>query len=64
MENADDEDMAIVSERFSIPFFSLPDPETVVEALPGTWSAERPKKWGSLKVQEYLRKKRMEINLV
>ncbi len=56
--------MAIVSERFSIPFFSLPDPETVVEALPGTWSAERPKKWGSLKVQEYLRKKRMEINLV
>lgn len=64
VENADNEEMTIVPERFSIPFFSLPDPETIVEVLPGTWSAERPKKWGTLKVQEYLRKKRGEINPV
>ena len=44
--------------RYSIPFFAAPDPETVVEALPGCWSEEAPKWWKPLNAGEYLRRKR------
>ncbi|KIX08962.1 uncharacterized protein Z518_00040 [Rhinocladiella mackenziei CBS 650.93] len=50
-------------ERYSIPFFSAPDPETVIEALPGTWGEEKPKKWGPLPVADYWAKKRRDIKL-
>ncbi|KAK4988635.1 hypothetical protein LTR50_003818 [Elasticomyces elasticus] len=30
--------------RYSIPFFATADPDTVIEALPGTWGEERPKR--------------------
>jgi isopenicillin N synthase-like dioxygenase len=58
----DFEDTDTVPERFSIPFFSFPDHGTVVDALPGTWDAERPKKWPPLDVDEYVKRKRAEIN--
>lgn len=35
----------IVSDRYSIPFFATADMDTVIDALPGCWSEERPKKY-------------------
>ena len=44
--------------RYSIPFFASPDPATVVEALPGCWSEEVPKRWKAISAGDYLRRKR------
>jgi isopenicillin N synthase-like dioxygenase len=44
--------------RFSIPFFSSPDPDTIVEALPGCWDDEVQKKWKPMHAGNYLRRKR------
>jgi hypothetical protein len=44
--------------RYSIPFSAAPDPETIVQALPGCWSEEVPKKWKPINAGDYLRRKR------
>jgi isopenicillin N synthase-like dioxygenase len=35
----------VVPDRYSIPFFATADMDAVIEALPGCWSDERPKKY-------------------
>lgn len=45
-------------ERYSIPLFAAPDPETIIKVLPGCWTEEIPKKWGSINAGNYLRRKR------
>ncbi|KAJ7812651.1 thymine dioxygenase [Mycena olivaceomarginata] len=40
-------------ERYSIPY----DFSTVVDCIPGTWSAERPKKYEPISAQEYIMKR-------
>jgi isopenicillin N synthase-like dioxygenase len=47
--------------RYSIPFFSSPDPETIVEALPGCWSEDIPKRWKPINAGNYRRRKREGI---
>ena len=47
--------------RYSIPFFAVPDPETTVQALPGCWTEEIPKKWGPINAGNYLRRKREAV---
>ena len=44
--------------RYSIPFFASPDPATVVEALPGCWSEEVPKRWKAICAGDYIERKR------
>jgi len=48
---ADDE---ICKARYSIPFFATADPDTVIEALPGCWSEDNPKKFESVTAWGYL----------
>lgn len=40
--------------RYSIPFFSVCDPDTVIDALPGCWSEENPKKYEPVTTTEYV----------
>ncbi|GME51075.1 hypothetical protein GTA08_BOTSDO04024 [Neofusicoccum parvum] len=40
--------------RYSIPFFSAPDDETLIEALPGCWSEENPKKYEAVTAEQYV----------
>ncbi|CAD6588648.1 MAG: hypothetical protein ASARMPRED_003677 [Alectoria sarmentosa] len=47
--------------RYSIPFFASPDPATVVDALPGCWSEEVPKRWKAISAGDYLRRKREAV---
>ena len=44
--------------RYSIPFFASPDPATVVEALPGCWSEEVPRRWKAISAGDYIKRKR------
>ena len=45
----------VVPERYSIPFFAAPDPDTLIEALPGCWDEEgRPKMYESVTCREYV----------
>lgn len=44
--------------RYSVPFFASPDSATVVEALPGCWSEEVPRRWKAISAGDYLRRKR------
>ncbi|KAJ7597562.1 Clavaminate synthase-like protein [Mycena floridula] len=44
-------------ERYSIPYFCAADFDTVVECVPGTWSAENPKKYEPISAREYLMKR-------
>ena len=44
--------------RYSIPFSATPDPETIVQALPGCWNEEVPKRWKPIRAGDYLRRKR------
>jgi isopenicillin N synthase-like dioxygenase len=48
-------------ERYSIPFFVAPDPETMIEALPGCWSEDVPKRWKPINAGDYLLRKREGI---
>ncbi|KAF6235478.1 hypothetical protein HO173_006161 [Letharia columbiana] len=47
--------------RYSVPFFASPDPATVVEALPGCWSEEVPRRWKAISAGDYLRRKRQAV---
>jgi len=44
-------------ERYSIPFSAVPDPETMIEALPRCWSEDVPKRWKPINAGDYLRRK-------
>ena len=44
--------------RYSIPLSATPDPETIVQALPGCWNEEVPKRWKPIRAGDYLRRKR------
>lgn len=48
--------------RYSIPFFASPDPEVMIEALPGCWSQDVPKRWKPINTGEFLRRKREAIS--
>jgi isopenicillin N synthase-like dioxygenase len=48
-------------ERYSIPFFASPDPEATIEALPGCWSQDVPKRWKPINTGDFLRRKRAAI---
>ncbi len=48
-------------ERYSIPFFAAPDPETTIEALPGCWSKDVPKRWEPINAGDFLLRKREGI---
>ncbi|KAK6909639.1 hypothetical protein I203_103660 [Kwoniella mangroviensis CBS 8507] len=49
---ADDGEMT--RERYSIPYFCSADPERVIDALPGTYSETRPKKYAPITSREYI----------
>jgi isopenicillin N synthase-like dioxygenase len=44
----------VVPERYSIPFFATADMDAVIEALPGCWDEESPKKYGAVTAWEYV----------
>ena len=52
---------AMTPERYSIPFFAVPDPETMIEALPGCWGEEMPMRWKPINTSDYLLRKRGSI---
>ncbi|KAI8591545.1 hypothetical protein BDZ88DRAFT_443716 [Geranomyces variabilis] len=45
---------AVVPARYSIPFFATADPNTVIDALPGTYDSEDPKRWDRVTAAEYV----------
>ncbi|KAJ7732952.1 thymine dioxygenase [Mycena maculata] len=47
----------MLPERYSIPFVSRNDPDVVVDCIPGTWDAQRPKKYEPISAGEYVRKR-------
>lgn len=53
-----EEEGGMTPARYSVPFFAAPDPGAVVEALPGCWGEEVPRRWGPIVAGEYLRRKR------
>jgi isopenicillin N synthase-like dioxygenase len=52
------DDLGLISERYSIAFFSFPDAETNVESLHSCCSDQAPKRWGPINAGEYLLRKR------
>lgn len=50
-----------IPERYSIAYFSAPDPATVVEALPCCCGDQAPKRWKSVNAGDYLRRKRAAL---
>jgi isopenicillin N synthase-like dioxygenase len=48
--------------RYSIPFFASPDSEVTIEALPGCWSQDMPKRWKPIITGDFLRRKREAIS--
>lgn len=44
----------ILPPRYSIPFFATADPETLITALPGCWSATNPKLYEPVTATEYV----------
>jgi len=49
-----DSKTGITKERFSIPYFVSADKDKVIEALPGTFSEDTPKRYEPIKAGEYL----------
>lgn len=47
--------------RYSIPFFAVPDPETIIEPLPGCWSKDVPKRWKPINAGDFLLRKRKSV---
>lgn len=50
----EDSDGAVVPDRYSIPFFATADMDTVIDALPGTWTQDRPKKYDPVTAWGYV----------
>lgn len=55
-----DDGVVVIPERYSIAYFSDPDPETVIEALPACCGDHVPSRWKPMNAGEYLRKKKRE----
>ncbi|KAJ7464086.1 thymine dioxygenase [Mycena latifolia] len=47
----------MIPDRYSIPYFCSADFGKVVDCIPGTWSAARPKKYEPISAQEYIMKR-------
>ncbi|KAJ7263451.1 Clavaminate synthase-like protein [Mycena rebaudengoi] len=47
----------MIPARYSIPYFCCADFKTVVDCIPGTWDAERPKKYEPISAEEYVMKR-------
>ena len=45
----------VVPRRYSIPFFAMPNLDTVIEALPGCWGEDRPKLCEKVTAGEYVK---------
>jgi isopenicillin N synthase-like dioxygenase len=54
--NKDGTDLA--PERYSVAFFASPDPESEIDALPGCWGENVPKRWKPMNAGDYLQRKR------
>lgn len=54
-QDGDGDDDKVLPPRYSIPFFAAPDPDTLIDALPGCWSASNPKKYDPVTVGEYVK---------
>ncbi|WVQ82264.1 hypothetical protein IAT38_004392 [Cryptococcus sp. DSM 104549] len=48
------DDGEMTRERYSIPYFCSADRDRIIDALPGTWSETRPKKYSPITSGEYL----------
>jgi len=51
----------IIPSRYSIPYFCAADLSTIVDCIPGTWSADRPKLYQPISAGEYILK-RLSLN--
>jgi len=47
----------LLPSRYSIPYFCAPDMSMIIDAIPGTWSADQPKKYEPVSVKEYAMKR-------
>ncbi|KAG1854772.1 thymine dioxygenase [Suillus tomentosus] len=47
----------MLPDRYSIPYFCAADFSTVVDSIPGTWTADYPKKYEPVSVEEYVMKR-------
>ena len=50
-----------IPERYSIAYFSAPDPATIVEALPCCYGDDLPQRWKPMNAGEYLLRKRAAL---
>jgi isopenicillin N synthase-like dioxygenase len=44
----------ILTSRYSIPYFAVPDPDALIEPLPGCWDEQTPKKYAPITVNDYI----------
>ena len=51
------DDNGMVKARYSIPFFVLANPDTIIEPLPGCWNEKNPKKYEPITQSQYLKKR-------
>jgi len=51
------EEDGMIPERYSIPYFCVADLDTIVDSIPGTWSADHPKKYDPVSSKEYIIKR-------
>ncbi|KAG1869379.1 Clavaminate synthase-like protein [Suillus subalutaceus] len=47
----------LLPSRYSMPYFCAPDMSMIIDAIPGTWSADQPKKYEPVSVKEYVMKR-------
>jgi len=47
----------LLPSRYSIPYFCAPDMSLIIDAIPGTWSADQPKKYEPVSVKDYAMKR-------
>ncbi|KAL0566941.1 hypothetical protein V5O48_015055 [Marasmius crinis-equi] len=51
------DDDGVVPERFSVPYFIAPDTGTIIDALPGCWGPDKPKKYAPIDARDYVDKR-------
>jgi isopenicillin N synthase-like dioxygenase len=50
----DDEEGSVCLPRYSIPFFATANSDAIIDALPGCWGPDRPKRYPSVTAGEYV----------
>ncbi|KAH0559112.1 hypothetical protein GP486_004324 [Trichoglossum hirsutum] len=55
VEGEGEDSKVICPPRYSIPFFATPDPDVLIECLPGCWGPGNPKKYESVTAWEYVK---------